>query len=108
MSESLGDTIDRLHHKVVIRDKRIAELEAKVEYLKDKHQKAMKWGALEEAKYDGAKAENKKLREAAMAYSNNTDHTAKCRFWMNVQQQVSGSPCICGHGALAELLEVEK
>ena len=30
MSESLGDTIDRLHHKIVIRDKRIAELEAQL------------------------------------------------------------------------------
>ena len=34
-SESLGDTIDRLHHKVVIRDRRIAELEAELKALRE-------------------------------------------------------------------------
>ena len=45
------------------------------------------------------------IREAARAYSKNVGHSRKCTFLMVVQQQVSGKPCICGHDALAALLE---
>ena len=58
------------------RERRIAELEAKLEA----------------------------LEEAARAYSKNVGHSRKCTFLMVVQQQVSGKPCICGHDALAALL----
>jgi len=35
MDESLGDTIDRLHHSIAIRNKRIAELEDENEGLRE-------------------------------------------------------------------------
>ena len=58
-----------------------------------------------EAERDETEAKHDALVEAARAYSKNVGHSRKCTFLMVVQQQVSGKPCICGHDALAKLIE---
>ena len=52
-------------------------------------------------------AENAKLREAAETYRKNAGHTAKCWGLQKFQGQVTSFGCICGHDALAALLEVK-